>query len=858
MTAAGPSAAGFWATVALLLANSQKRAARRGHKNSDWREIVFVLAVLFVALVNILAALLVKAAVTSGERIEIERQGKVLVDQWFADKIREADAIARGSRWRLEAIDESLQPYYREEANRLAKQFGDDKDALADKLRATVQNRGTADFIELNRGAPGLLALPGFGVLPAMLGSIAMLWWSVMLIFHAGGLGLDTQRRRHPMWEWLFSHPVSAGAVFMAEMLSPMAANPIYYSAPLFPGILYGAVYGWRLGVVAAFLIGVPIALAAGCLGKAVEIAVMLRFPPSCRGAIIGVMGSIGTISMALVLVGFKWIHQVSTWLAELLQPLSGLPWPWLGIFLGQRPDGSFSISVGMLSCWAMAAACIAGSVGLCLWGARQGLSGNLSRADVAPGQGFGVTPGAATQAALRFSGSDPLYRKELLWFARDRSAVVQAILIPVVIAWFQLSILRGVVAMAAGGWNYICCAGVLFGTFFLSNLGPKSLASEGAALWIAMTWPRGLESLMKAKARLWSLITTAIVAPVFGYAAWRYPENGWTIALVAIGWLAFGRSLAEKAVTLASMTTASGETEKIPWSRRWAASLGTMTFAIGVFTQQWAMVIVGIVYSAMTAAAMWQNFRARLPYFYDPWSEKPPQPPTLMHAMIAISCLVDGTAVLTGIFVAFAGAQNIALALTMGYGTSALIVSFILARFLRNRGVPAAQIWLWRTPGGGGAVSERWWQPDSKAAGSLLSSLLIGAALGAALGLVGLGYLTLLHQFPTTAKLLNDAEARRAAIPHVRTAVLVLAVLFAPAAEEYLFRGLLYRVLDREWGGWLAVTGSAAFFAIYHPFLSWLPVGLAGISQALLFKRTGHLASAVVLHMVYNAVVLS
>jgi membrane protease YdiL (CAAX protease family) len=269
-------------------------------------------------------------------------------------------------------------------------------------------------------------------------------------------------------------------------------------------------------------------------------------------------------------------------------------------------------------------------------------------------------------------------------------------------------------------------------------------------------------------------------------------------------------------------------------------------------------MAIAGIFYSTMTAAAMWQNFRARLPYLYDPWSEKLPPPPTLTHAMIAISSLIEGTAVLMGIFLVVVGGDNIAVAQAMGYGVSAVIVSLCLANLLRNRGVPPAEIWLWRKPDSEQAASERWWRPPSKRTSHLLSWLLVGAALGVALGLLGLGYLALLHQFPTTAKLLNDAEARRAAIPHVRTASLVLAVPFAPAAEEYLFRGLLYRVLDCEWGGWLAVACSAAFFAIYHPFLSWLPVGLLGITNALLFKKTGNLAPAILLHMVYNAVVLS
>ena len=96
------------------------------------------------------------------------------------------------------------------------------------------------------------------------------------------------------------------------------------------------------------------------------------------------------------------------------------------------------------------------------------------------------------------------------------------------------------------------------------------------------------------------------------------------------------------------------------------------------------------------------------------------------------------------------------------------------------------------------------------------------------------------------------------AKIHALKQSYFVIAVLFAPFAEEYLFRGLLYRALDKEWGGWRAVAGSAAFFAIYHGPMSWIPVGLLGAANALLFKRTGRLAPAVMLHMVYNAVVLS
>jgi membrane protease YdiL (CAAX protease family) len=104
----------------------------------------------------------------------------------------------------------------------------------------------------------------------------------------------------------------------------------------------------------------------------------------------------------------------------------------------------------------------------------------------------------------------------------------------------------------------------------------------------------------------------------------------------------------------------------------------------------------------------------------------------------------------------------------------------------------------------------------------------------------------------------MDKAEKMMNEIPGWRVPYAIMAVGFAPFAEEYLFRGLLFRALDREWGGWKAVMGSAAFFAIYHPLLALPMVVGLGALNALLFKKTGRLAPAVVLHMLYNAVVLS
>jgi membrane protease YdiL (CAAX protease family) len=288
---------------------------------------------------------------------------------------------------------------------------------------------------------------------------------------------------------------------------------------------------------------------------------------------------------------------------------------------------------------------------------------------------------------------------------------------------------------------------------------------------------------------------------------------------------------------------------------RRWAAQLGMLTFAIGVVTQQWPTAVIGIVYSYMTAAAMWQNFRARLPYLYDPWSEELPPAPTLMHAMIAISIMVELGAVITGAIVGIAGREGIAVAMAIGYAICAVAVSIGTANFLSNRGVSLRDVLIW--PRDRIAGSMAWLKYSTFRKSPLLLSLAAGALGGLLLGLLALGYAAALHHIPAAEEILRKSQEQMAKMAGLRQSYAIMAVGFAPFAEEYLFRGLLFRALDREWGGWRAVIGSAAFFAIYHAPLAWLPVACLGLVNALLFKKSGRLAPAVVLHMVYNAVVV-
>jgi membrane protease YdiL (CAAX protease family) len=824
--------------VRLLLAASWRRAVgrrrrardlfanRAGKQTINWGIGGYLLTLLLVAVVHALAAVALIVAVYTGAQSDQQRSSALVVDAWFIHQVAATEGQVAAP-WQLNRA-------FATEAARLAARQGGDPAQIEARLRQAVATSGTANLLARITILSSLRRLPPLGGMAELLGGLVLLVWAVMLVFQGEGLELDVQRRRHPMWEWLFSHPVSPAAVFLAEMLSPIAANPIYLAAPLFPAVVYGVAYrGAPAGCLAAVLIGVPLAVCLACLGKALEIAVTLRISARSRGAVIGLMSWLGYTLMMLFLVVAPVERDVFAALARQLSPLGALPWPVLGAFLGAT-DGGLSFPRGVAAGWIAAALVTAGSVWFSVWAARRGLVS--AQRDIAPSR----LPVPRSVAGF---GTRALYRKELLWFLRDRSALVQAVLIPLTLAGWQLFNLRLVLAHAQAAWTGLATAAVLFGSYFLFVLGPKSLASEGAALWLTLTWPHGLEQLLKAKAWLWTALATALVAPVLLAAAVLSPADAWKVVLVGIAWFLFARSMAAKGVTLATTTSDSGEIQKIPTGRRWAAQLGVLPFVIGVFTQQWNLVLTGLLYSVMTATALWQNFRARLPYLYDPWSEPLPQAPTLMHAMISISAMVEIAALLNGLARAFAPSRA-AIAMAAIYGACALGVSVYLAVFLHNRDVPQSRIWRW---------------PAARP--SLAPAIAVAAAAGLFLGALALGYTSLLHRIPSIARAMDQSSVQIASTPNLRVSLVVLAVLMAPVAEEFLFRGLLFRALDREWGrewgGWRAIAGSAAFFASYHPVLSWLPVGLLGATNAVLFKKTGRLELCVLTHLTYNAVVL-
>jgi membrane protease YdiL (CAAX protease family) len=89
-----------------------------------------------------------------------------------------------------------------------------------------------------------------------------------------------------------------------------------------------------------------------------------------------------------------------------------------------------------------------------------------------------------------------------------------------------------------------------------------------------------------------------------------------------------------------------------------------------------------------------------------------------------------------------------------------------------------------------------------------------------------------------------------------LRAAVIGLAVIAAPVAEEVLFRGVLFPALLARTGSFSrALVLQALLFGAIHAHLpTFLPLAVAGVCFALGYAVTGSLVTPILMHMIFNA----
>ena len=86
----------------------------------------------------------------------------------------------------------------------------------------------------------------------------------------------------------------------------------------------------------------------------------------------------------------------------------------------------------------------------------------------------------------------------------------------------------------------------------------------------------------------------------------------------------------------------------------------------------------------------------------------------------------------------------------------------------------------------------------------------------------------------------------------------ILVAVILAPLTEELLFRGVVYKRIDRAYGFWPAAIISSLLFGALHGNLSqFIYASALGMLFAYAYYKSGKLSVCIIMHLAANAVSL-
>jgi len=150
----------------------------------------------------------------------------------------------------------------------------------------------------------------------------------------------------------------------------------------------------------------------------------------------------------------------------------------------------------------------------------------------------------------------------------------------------------------------------------------------------------------------------------------------------------------------------------------------------------------------------------------------------------------------------------------------------------------------------------------DSFAATFALAPLTRRRAACVALATVGAFYpITLLAGWSASLHPPDDTWLAmiRDQLPRTTAGTVVTFVIvagLAPVAEEFIFRGLLFRICRRWWNGIAAAMVSGLVFGLAHGE-PWFLFGLAtlGLLLGIVFELTGTLAAPLLMHAIHNGI---
>lgn len=698
-----------------------------------------------------------------------------------------------------------------------------------------VVDKDGEHYQDLERAAAELHKAPFQPELARGLTMALTLLFTLAVLLPLGGKELA-----QPDWdlEWLVTMPVERPTLLWGRLLERSASNisGVFALMPPLGMIAWYSGLGWfaPLAALAALLVLLPL---AALLHTLADTGLRMWLPAS---QLRNLQAITGLFSMPL-------IYFV---MALGMPAASGFVLDWARAFpawAGWTPPGLVlqAMQATSLAQAGLAIALLLAQTAVLLWAGVALMHYQLRNGVVNSGARESVRrkPQAGPQTIARASwlstAFTPIKRRELRLLSRDRNFLVQTLLLPVIIVVSQLVFNGKLNSFAELGQHHTVAAAIAFGigVYMLMLSAFQTLNNEGQVLWLLYTVPRSIESVLKEKAQLWGVLTMIYPLIIVGISAWYTTHFEWSmlaLLLVVFAGLPVYSLIAVSLGVFACDPQAVDVRSRVRPTYVYLYMLLASFYTWSIYSKEWSQKLVVMVLVASMALALWQKARDALPYLLDPAAAPPPRVST-SDGLIAATAffIMQG---LIALFLVQGMEQPALQAVTIAFAASGLLV-YVLMRFV-----------YWRSKTAG--------VPAILRGGDMKLTLGYGAMAAFIACAVGLAYLTGLQHSALWADMAKQSAASASTVS--RGWLLALAVLAAPLCEEFIFRGLIYGGLRRSMSAMPAMAMSAAIFAVVHPPTSMLPVFVLGLCAAWTYERSKTLLGPMLVHAVYNAVVLS
>lgn len=761
---------------------------------------------------------------------EREKAGRVeLVDRDTFALVRET-AASRDER-RADDLRKRLLRAFEQQAW-LEKPIGAGIEERTLSLMQSFDERGAAAFRPSRLAGHALLPRTGLWYggreMLAPLALVALAVSAAVVMLSIGGLNQEVLRVEKTL-EWWFAFPIPVRSLFLARVLETTFANPLLwlFGFPLFGTTFWCAGYSW---------FGLFLALAAisfvGMIAGSARIVAETALPRYLS------MRLVSVIQVALLAIGYPLLffalagvapavvefivaagRNVPDW--TLFNPFS------LPMWLAFRPE------VWLPACGAVAGLATFGAVFV----AERMVSDGLIRYPE-PLQG-GRREKRAGGSRRWLKG---LAAKELLLLLRDRTLLVQSLVVPVVMVALQAFLNPALIVAARSNPRDGAAMAFGVGAVVLAMGATRVLAVEVPALWLLASVPRSLDRILSDKASLWGGLASVFAIVVFaliGGTNVEYWLRGIPHLMLAIVGLNLYAFIAAGIGILGTDTLDPEPRRRVQISMIYLFMLLAAMFGYALYTpSDWAK-LAQLVLSALLAFALWQKVRDTAPFLLDP-AAVPPRRLTVSDGVIAALCFFVGQGVLALLLLRREVSPGIAI--LVAFAAAGLIVSAATLAIFWRASMPniVRSLGLGVAPGTG------------------FRAIALGAGIGLAATGVGVAYLRILMHFGPLAELHNEVfELSPNRQNEVLLAIAGMGVFAAPIFEEFIFRGLLYGGFRRSLNPLRAATASALVFALVHPPVAALPVFVLALLNALAYERTRTLLAPIVGHMTYNTILI-